>query len=247
MPALRYERLDGSRKTIRLLTVLPGDEHESIRCELTHADLDDRLPYIALSYTWDHAGGYDELECNGVVIQASKNLWNRVWINQEFLVPEHVEIWCGGYHTEAERLRKMVWTVSIVDMRHNSRYASLWESPGRILLQYREEYRLLSIREEYGRQLGLAGTPTDTSAPSFRLWPLLLSFSASKCSLPNDKVYALLGIATDATNSPHPIIPDYNKSVVELFVDVLRNQCGEDSVKIGMRKDSSTAFVACLT
>jgi hypothetical protein len=74
MPALRYQRLDRSKKTIRLLTVLPGDEREPIRCELTHADLDDRPPYIALSYTWDHDGRYDELECNGVVIQASKNL-----------------------------------------------------------------------------------------------------------------------------------------------------------------------------
>jgi hypothetical protein len=55
MPVLRYERLDGSKKTIRLLTILPGDEHEPIRCELTHVDLDERPPCIALSYTWDHA------------------------------------------------------------------------------------------------------------------------------------------------------------------------------------------------
>jgi hypothetical protein len=62
----------------------------------------------------------------------------------------------------------------------------------------------------------------------FHLQPLLGSFSASKCSLVHDKVYALLGIVTDATDSEYPILPDYDKPLSALFLDVLQNQRSEE-------------------
>jgi len=84
MAALGYTQLDRSKKAIRLLTVAPGDPEEQIRCELTHADLDEQPSFIALSYTWDQAGGKDEIECCGTAIQVGKNLRNflhcfRIW------------------------------------------------------------------------------------------------------------------------------------------------------------------------
>jgi len=84
MAALSYTQLDRSKKTIRLLTVAPGDPEEQIRCELTHADLDESPSFIALSYTWDQGGGQDEIQCCGNVVQVGKNLRNflyrfRVW------------------------------------------------------------------------------------------------------------------------------------------------------------------------
>ena len=95
MPAFRDKPLDKSKKTIRLLHVVPGEPYELVRCELGHVDLDDHPPYIALSYTWDQGGGHDEVELCGVKTQVSKNLlsflrrfrtWDndrgtRIWIN----------------------------------------------------------------------------------------------------------------------------------------------------------------------
>ena len=74
MEALGYTQLDRSKKTIRLLTVTPGDPDDQIQCQLTHADLDERPSFIALSYTWDQGGGHDEIECGGRTIQIGRNL-----------------------------------------------------------------------------------------------------------------------------------------------------------------------------
>lgn len=76
MTALRYRSLYKSKKTIWLLHVLPGGPNDLIRCELEHVDLDEGPSYIALSYTWDHGGGHDELELCGVQTQVGKNLLN---------------------------------------------------------------------------------------------------------------------------------------------------------------------------
>jgi hypothetical protein len=79
-----YERLDRTKKSIRLLTVAPGDSSDQIRCELTHADLDECPSFIALSYTWDQGGGYDKIQCCGTTVKVGNNLWSflhrfRIW------------------------------------------------------------------------------------------------------------------------------------------------------------------------
>ena len=68
---------------------------------------------------------------------------------------------------------------------------------------------------------------TSTAFPrAMGLQALLRSFSTSKCSLIHDKVYALLGIASDMVGSKYPILPDYDKSPEKLFLDVVWNQLG---------------------
>jgi hypothetical protein len=45
--------IDGTRNEIRLIKIEPEDESRLIRCTLrTYALNDERLSYIALSYTW---------------------------------------------------------------------------------------------------------------------------------------------------------------------------------------------------
>jgi hypothetical protein len=84
MAAVNYRQLDRTKKSIRLLTVTPGNSDDQIQCELTHADLDENPSFIALSYTWDQGGGYDVIECCGTTINVGKNLRNflcrfRIW------------------------------------------------------------------------------------------------------------------------------------------------------------------------
>ena len=54
-PRLVYKSLDYSRREIRLLELAPGARDAEIRCTLTHASLENKPMYEALSYTWGDA------------------------------------------------------------------------------------------------------------------------------------------------------------------------------------------------
>lgn len=92
MSALLYEPLDPTRKSVRLIEVLPGTTGDSIRCQLTHADLDDRPSYIALSYTWDH-NEYESIECSGAPFRVGRNLWNFLHRFREWDAARGTRLW----------------------------------------------------------------------------------------------------------------------------------------------------------
>ncbi|KAH6875995.1 heterokaryon incompatibility protein-domain-containing protein [Alternaria rosae] len=314
MAALGYTQLDRSKKTIRLLTVAPGDPQEQIRCELTHADLDEHPSFIALSYTWDQGGGLAEIQCCGEAVQVGKNLrnflrrfrvwdegrgnrlwidalcinqcdvhernhqvgqmhilfstatsaiawlgeascnsdlaysavsaprnslgfvddktrqalvdllsrpyWSRVWVIQEFLLPVDLTVWWSGCRATAHDLRLVVWDMARLSSGSKPRYPRIWDTPGKTLLRYRVNYQRMRGSDKGGSSAAFW--------ESMRLRSLLQSFSASQCTLIQDGVYALLGIASDVTDSPDPISPDYTKPHIELLLDVVRNQCGAE-------------------
>lgn len=47
-----YQVLNVEQRQIRVLTLLPGNWHDPISCELEAVSLDDDPPYFALSYVW---------------------------------------------------------------------------------------------------------------------------------------------------------------------------------------------------
>ena len=47
-----YQVLDAEQRQIRVLTLLPGNWHDPISCELEVASLNDDPAYFALSYIW---------------------------------------------------------------------------------------------------------------------------------------------------------------------------------------------------
>lgn len=53
------------------------------------------------------------------------------------------------------------------------------------------------------------------------LLALLEYFRSTECSEPRDKVYAVLGMAVDLS-SPEDIIPDYSRSLSDVYTDVVR-------------------------
>ncbi|KAF2853156.1 HET-domain-containing protein [Plenodomus tracheiphilus IPT5] len=73
--SLQYGYLDPSRKTVRLLEILPGRDFEPISAELTVCDLDEKPEYIALSYMWDQGDRKRRLECQGTKLEVGENLW----------------------------------------------------------------------------------------------------------------------------------------------------------------------------
>jgi hypothetical protein len=58
---------------------------------------------------------------------------------------------------------------------------------------------------------------------AFELRWLLGIFSTSQCTILHDRVYALLGLVDGKTKSEYPILPDYDKPMLGLFMDVLKN------------------------
>lgn len=73
-----YQPLDDSQSEIRLITILPEDLNDEIKCSIHHASLMTCPSYHALSYVWgDGSSGHHQkttLQLDGVEISATKNL-----------------------------------------------------------------------------------------------------------------------------------------------------------------------------
>lgn len=75
MATLQYTPLNPSKKQIRLLTLLPGEWDERIRCELYVASLQDQPKYEALSYTWGPQVDLVDIYVNDTPFPATPNLY----------------------------------------------------------------------------------------------------------------------------------------------------------------------------
>jgi len=289
IPGYHYKPLDSTRKSIRLLRILPGGPNETVFCAIEHHDLSTLPNYTALSYTWDHNKEQAWIDCDGINVQVGQNLlkflqqfrkssgsldrrlwidalcinqhdvqernhqvaqmrdiyqgasaviawlgdetgddadafgllhdssvstsrtqeawyrlfskpyWRRVWIIQEFILGKKAFIWCGDLQADAADFKN---TGEKLDWVHTVR-----GTPGWRLLILRDLWRTNSRYE-----------PT-----RFGLHKLSTSFAMSKSTDPRDFVYAFLGIAVSANGRSIPITPDYDKSVDEVLVDVIKN------------------------
>lgn len=145
----------------------------------------------------------------------NRRYWARVWVIQECLLPRHLDIWWGKLRVKATTFHHVVWDMASIYSSSKQR-PLIWETPGRILLQYRDNYQRMCASHD---------SSTDVVRQKLRLHPLLESSYNSRCKLLHDKVYALPGVATDVAESQFPIIPDYGKSPQELLIEVLKSQC----------------------
>lgn len=75
MPLNAYRPLDPRRSEIRLLTLLPSSHPtDSIRCSLSHASLDDRPQFEALSYVWEPPEPTLDIVVDGARFAVTTNL-----------------------------------------------------------------------------------------------------------------------------------------------------------------------------
>ncbi|KAF5655218.1 heterokaryon incompatibility (het-6OR allele) [Fusarium heterosporum] len=77
--SLRYLPLDLERDQIRTLHLLPGNQHDSVRCTLRTAFLDDNPKYEALSYTWGDPQDYRYIKVDGMRKEITVNLYNALY------------------------------------------------------------------------------------------------------------------------------------------------------------------------
>src|SRR5436305_1217601 len=64
-PPLKSTIPDPEKLETRLLTLLSGEFHDTIRCHLNPVSLRADPSYIALSYCWGESGARGEIEING--------------------------------------------------------------------------------------------------------------------------------------------------------------------------------------
>lgn len=136
------------------------------------------------------------------------DLWGRVWVMQEIACcPEALLV--IGHLT-------MSWTIlsSILDhsgapdcyhlnFSHQTFAQDVWDAFGKTQVI------------EHQRDILRSVDPVNST-----LLDVLSRFCATDSTDPRDKIYGLLGLATD----DHGIIPDYRKSVQDVYIDVARSQ-----------------------
>jgi hypothetical protein len=320
---LQYDSLDPKKKSVRLLEISPAPDYEPIQAALSVCDLDDKPPFIALSYTWDPKEGEKKYiniqgskfavgvglwsfiqqyrrkqylrQCcekdpakalplwidaiaidqnnipernhqvslmrdvytgaQSVIVwlglqQGSEELafmlarhpdllrieefhtaladvlnkpyWSRVWVVQEFVLAQSVEIWCGDLQVDAATVES-IWRNGLASTPVASPTNLIYTSRGYKLFKHRKDFK----RTKHYKREVLGRRNSKTLKSTFRLRDLLQDFATSESSVVYDRVYGFLGVAS--TGRGEKIVPDYNKQPVELLVDVLRNQCHEDS------------------
>jgi hypothetical protein len=89
-----YKSLHRERRTIRLLSILPGSRGSPIICLLTYAYLNSGTQYEALSYTWASKEPARRIQLDGRLFSVSGNLWlalerfrrpdtpRKIWVDQ---------------------------------------------------------------------------------------------------------------------------------------------------------------------
>ncbi|RYO19167.1 hypothetical protein AA0111_g10544 [Alternaria arborescens] len=141
----------------------------------------------------------------GLNLLLSRPWFRRVWILQEIANAKRANIWCGTKSVKSHIFAVAPSLIGIEPRRHCQ--AVLDIMPGRL----REETWWNENRDLYN---------------------LLLKFSESEASDPRDKVYALLGISSDAQDTDR-LRPDYTKLLQEVIYDTSSFLFGPQHVKYG--------------
>lgn len=137
-------------------------------------------------------------EMNAIWNLASRSYWRRLWVIQETQLALNLVLWCGKKQVDASNLKTYghwMWRrgyLSPVDKPKDR----ILKTPGWGLLDQR----------------GL-------EPKSIFTWLVWCNSWGSLCPEPKDAIYALLGIAGDCQKER--ILPNYSRSVLDLYKDVL--------------------------
>ena len=125
----------------------------------------------------------------------SRSYWSRVWVIQEILLAREAYFYCGQNYVS--------WTALYNAMcyakgQHNGHSSAKEDGNGVLLVKAR-------LPQEGGRD---------------NLLSLMEAFPLSDCSIHHDKLYGLLGVASDVPRGSIPV--NYNASIPEVELHVLK-------------------------
>jgi hypothetical protein len=164
----------------------------------------------------------------GIIRLLQKPYWSRIWVIQEALLPQFLEIWLGEYRKNAEESSQTMLQEDVTFIPSDvsqRRTLAILDVSGINLLETQNSYRAYrDPQNQLFRRLWLWLRPQ-----SFELWWLIDSFSTSGCSVTHDKVYALLGLVNQNGRPSHDFVPDYTTSTKQLFLQLheTNTQAGE--------------------
>jgi hypothetical protein len=138
-------------------------------------------------------------EARNIQALCERKYWQRMWIIQEVTLAREAAVHCGSYTLSWQKLVQMCKDLqTIADHgreRHTTCAHAILTSPAMVIVRTKAE-------------LGEAPRP-------LRL--LLQTYGDHESTNIRDKVYALVGIAEEASD----IVVDYNKSAKDVFLDVM--------------------------
>lgn len=154
--------------------------------------------------------------------------FERVWIIQEVAVASTVDIFCGGEYLPWETLKTGLWSIAIADIEQNQDMTGLLQLPRRLTLRglIFPEIRRKPIGLLHVGSINLLRRDIQRDQKYMSFTDVMAIFSRFKATNPRDKVFALQGITADADNGS--LVPDYNKSVEDVFFNAARYFLSQD-------------------
>jgi hypothetical protein len=162
-----------------------------------------------------------ELVWDGVQDLMKKEWWSRVWILQEFAVAREATFQCGTQRVRADIFECGVFFFERLSIAWLQSAAQRGKATPSVTSRLAKAFvgttatEVFRSRHGYRYFLGSEGRRLDELMDS--LYWCGKSGDEFQASNPRDKVYALIGLAQDAPSLR--IIPDYTKSVEEVFID----------------------------
>jgi hypothetical protein len=141
----------------------------------------------------------------GLALLTSRSYWTRIWIVQEYLLAHNVVIHCGPDAIDG----------TIVDTILSHLAAPKDEKLADLPSYFSEP--LGRIRASPGTRICASRLQQKSKRPT--LLELLNACKDSKCSEPRDRIYAILGLASDVQEGS--IVIDYDRSIFKVQMDVL--------------------------
>ncbi|KAL8695328.1 MAG: hypothetical protein Q9218_000227 [Villophora microphyllina] len=166
-------------------------------------------PYEALKQmASNNEDVFSEIESNGhkgwigIARLFNEPYWKRTRIYQEATGPAPTNFFCGNHSFDLASMSEIIYMAGhFADIKpQDLRFKPVRHSPVAGIAMFRDD----GVFFQYGDSL----------------LELLDYMRPTESSEPRDKVYAILGMASDL--DPFSIIPDYSKSLAEVYTDVVR-------------------------
>lgn len=150
---------------------------------------------------------WKEAFVDGMSALLNKNYWNRVWIVQEFLLPVDLTLRCGDQHITAQTL---IWFYEACMNACASVPAvqNFPTTPALDLIRHRRDYHPRYAEPRRG----------------WNMWGLTKISRPRQCTDIRDHLYAMLALLSSEDALRLAIVPDYSKSVADVFTDLIMKE-----------------------
>lgn len=140
----------------------------------------------------------------GLVMLLERSYWTRIWIVQEYLLAQDIIMHCGWETISGRDLDMAFNSILQLKPKQHPEYPS-----------YFKEF-IDRINDSTGKKI----IESRLHMGKLTLADLIDATRSSKCQDPHDRIYAILGLADDASGFYRSIPIDYNTPIFKLKMDI---------------------------